>query len=62
MKSPLSVFLCAAALSTFGVSLADVHAASILILTGSGTSNLDAPLAGAGFTVVNGTLAPGQLV
>jgi len=36
-------------------------AQEILILTGSGTSSLDAPLTAAGFTVVNGTLSPGQI-
>lgn len=35
--------------------------ADILILTGSGTSNLNAPLTAAGFNVINGTLAPGQI-
>lgn len=37
------------------------HASSILILTGSGTSSLTAPISGAGFTVINGTLSPGQI-
>ena len=37
------------------------HAAEILILNGSGDSSLDAPLTSAGFTVVNGTLSPGQI-
>ena len=36
-------------------------ASSILVLTGSGTSSLNTPLAAAGFTVINGTLAPGQI-
>src|SRR6266850_1880502 len=34
---------------------------SVLILTGNGTSGLDGPLAAAGFTVINGTLGPGQI-
>ena len=34
---------------------------SILILTGSGGSSLNVPLMAAGFNVINGTLAPGQI-
>ena len=52
------------ALIVFGALLAlssPSSASTILVLTGSGTSNLNAPLTAAGFTVVNGTLAPGQL-
>jgi hypothetical protein len=37
------------------------HAADIVVLTGSGTSSLNSPLAAAGFNVINGTLAPGQI-
>lgn len=37
------------------------RAADIVILTGSGTSSLNAPLIAAGFNVINGTLAPGQI-
>ena len=46
--------------ATFG-SAGPVRAASVLVLTGSGTSSLDAPLTGAGFTVIHGTLAPGEI-
>ena len=42
-------------------SASQVRAASVLVLTGSGTSSLDAPLTGAGFTVIHGTLAPGEI-
>ena len=38
-----------------------VRAASVLVLTGSGNSNLATPLTDAGFTVIQGTLAPGQI-
>lgn len=37
------------------------QAADIVVLTGSGTSSLDAPLTAAGFNVINGTLSPGQI-
>jgi hypothetical protein len=37
------------------------EASSIVILTGAGSSSLDAPLTSAGYTVIDGTLAPGQL-
>jgi len=47
-----------AALLTLSVSAV---AESVLVLTGSGTSALNAPLTAAGFTVINGTLAPGQI-
>ena len=42
-------------------SASQVRAASVLVLTGSGTSSLDAPLTVAGFTVIHGTLAPGEI-
>ena len=48
----------AAALTTLGSAQA---ANEILILTGSGSSSLNAPLTGAGFTVINGLLAPGEI-
>src|SRR5262245_40757025 len=38
-----------------------VRAASVLVLTGSGNSSLAAPLGAAGFTVIQGTLAPGPI-
>ena len=50
--------LAAAALATLGSAEA---ANEILVLTGSGSSSLNAPLTGAGFTVVNGLLAPGEI-
>ena len=43
------------------VSLGAAHAADIVVLTGSGTSSLNIPIAAAGFNVINGTLAPGQI-
>ena len=46
--------------ATFG-SAGPVRAASVLVLTGSGTSSLDAALTDAGFTVIHGTLAPGEI-
>ncbi len=42
-------------------ALGTVNAADIIVLTGSGTSSLNASLIGAGFNVINGTLAPGQI-
>jgi hypothetical protein len=36
-------------------------AASIVVLTGAGSSSLTAPLTAAGFSVINGTLSPGQI-
>ena len=44
-----------------GAAATPAGASSFLILTGSGTSSLDAPLVSAGYTVINGTLAPGQI-
>lgn len=52
-----SVFASLLAIAALGTA----NAADILILTGSGTSSLDAPLVAAGFNVINGTLAPGQI-
>jgi len=37
------------------------NAADILVLNGNGSSSLAAPLTAAGFNVINGTLAPGQI-
>ena len=51
-------FLVASLLAS---ALGAANAADIVILTGSGTSSLDAPLIAAGFNVINGTLAPGQI-
>jgi hypothetical protein len=51
--------LCVALFATGAV--ASAHAADIVILTGNGTSSLNAPLTAAGFNVINGTLAPGQI-
>ncbi len=42
-------------------ALGAAHAADIVVLTGSGSSSLNTALTSAGFNVVNGTLAPGQL-
>jgi len=51
-------FVVAALLAS---SLGAANAADIVILTGSGTSSLNAALTAAGFNVINGTLAPGQI-
>jgi len=56
----LSTCSAFALLLTAGGSSA-VHAESILVLTGSGTSSLNSPLTAAGFTIINGTLSPGQI-
>lgn len=45
----------------FSVLSLSAQAASVLILNGTGVSSLSAPIAAAGFTVISGTLAPGQL-
>jgi hypothetical protein len=51
---------CAFALYLLG-GIGAARAESILVLTGSGASSLNGPLSAAGFTVVNGALAPGQI-
>jgi hypothetical protein len=61
MPASLSIPLRFAAAALLGSVLVAAHAADIVILTGSGTSSLDAPLTAAGFNVINGTLAPGQI-
>ena len=53
--------LCLLAAALLASALATANAADIVILTGSGTSSLNAPLTAAGFNVINGTLAPGQI-
>src|SRR5579871_3906705 len=55
-------FRLVSALIAVGVlSLPASAGPSIVVLNGAGTSNLDAPLAAAGFTVKNGFLSPGQI-
>ncbi len=51
-------FLAATLLAT---ALGAANAADIVVLTGSGSSSLNASLTAAGFNVINGTLAPGQI-
>ena len=60
MLARLLTSLRVAVVALLGSTLV-AHAQDIVILTGSGTSSLSAPLTGAGFTVINGTLAPGQI-
>lgn len=54
--------VCSLLLGVCGAGIVgNAEASSILILTGNGASSLNAPLTGAGFTVINGTLAPGEI-
>lgn len=61
MSASLSTPLRFVAATLLGSALVAANAADIVILTGSGTSSLNAPLTTAGFNVINGTLAPGQI-
>ena len=57
-STAIRAVIAAAALATLGAAEASNE---ILVLTGSGSSSLNAPLTGAGFTVVNGLLAPEEI-
>ena len=61
MAATVSTLARALAAALLGSTLVAVQAADIVVLTGSGTSSLNAPLTTAGFNVINGTLAPGQI-
>ena len=61
MPRCVSIPLRLAAAALLASVLVAANAADIVILTGSGTSSLNAPLTAAGFNVINGTLAPGQI-
>lgn len=54
---PLRLF----AASLLASALGTANAADVIVLTGSGSSSLNASLVAAGFNVINGTLAPNQI-